>query len=199
MLTTILVHAPLALVPLLQPPFPPDCQLDLLTPMAIEERSIATFNARIEAYVALHRRLARTLPPSEVFDDEDPFFADELRRALVAARPGAQPGRFFTTRVNESFRQRIDLALADAGRSALAFRPDPFVDGRTATVNQPLLIVPDPMAWAPVIAVLPPLPPELAYVVAGRDLALVDVAANLVIDVLTDAVPMWPGPDVNYR
>jgi hypothetical protein len=199
MLATILVHLPLALVPLLQPPTSLECQLEVLTPMAIEERSLATFNTNVDAYLTLHRQLARTLPPPEMFDDEDPFFADELRRALVAARPGAKPGHFFTPPVAESFRHRIDLALAYTGGSAIPFRHDPFMDRQAAAVNEPLLIVPDPIAWAPVIAALPPIPPELAYVVAGRHLALVDVAANLVIDLLTDAVPAWPGPDVIYR
>jgi len=199
MLATILVHIPLAIAPLLQPPFPPECQLDVLTPMAIEERSLAAFNASIDAYLALHRRLARTLPPSETFDDEDPFFSDELRRALVAARPGARAGEFFTPGVEESFRQRIDLVLAYTGGSALPFRRDGFREGMRATVNRPVPIMSDLFAWAPVIAALPPIPEELAYVISGRDLALVDLAANLVIDVLSDAVPAWPGPDVIYR
>jgi hypothetical protein len=199
MLVTLLVHVPLALAPLLQPPFPPECQLDVLTPMALEERSVAGFHANVDAYLALHRVIARALPPSEMFDDEDPFFADELRRALVAARPGARPGGFFTPSVAESFRRRIDLALAYSGGSAIPFRPDPFVYGATPTVNEPLLIVPDGIGWAPLLATLPPLPPQLAYVVTGPDLALVDDAANLVIDVLFDAVPSWPGSDVTYR
>ena len=199
MLATILVHIPLAFATLVQPPFPPECQLDVLTPMAIEERTLAEFNADIDAYVTLHRRLARTLPPSEMFDDEDPFFADELRRVLVAARPGAGPGGFFTPQVAESFRQRIDLALAYTGGSAIPYRHDPLRDTLRATVNEPLLIAPDPFAWSMLVRALPGIPLELEYVVWGRDLALVDVAANLVIDVLTDAVPAWPGPDVIYR
>jgi hypothetical protein len=199
MLATVLVHIPLAMAPLLQPPFPPECQLDVLTPMAIEERSLVEFNANVAAYVILHRRLARTLPPSEMFDDEDPFFADELRRVLVAARPGAGPGGFFTPPVADVLRQRIELALAYTGGSAIPYRHDPLGEARRATVNEPLPIPSDPFAWSALIRALPGIPPELAYVVLGRDLALVDVAANLVIDVLTDAVPAWPGPDVIYR
>jgi hypothetical protein len=197
MLATVLVHVPLLIAPLLQPPFPPECQLDVLTPMGIEERTIATFNARIDSYLTLHRLVARTLPPSKMFDDEDPFLADELRRALVAARPGAGPGAFFTRPVAELFRDRIDLALAYTGGSAIPFYLG--LGDAIATVNQPLSVVPDPIAWAPLLAVLPPIPSELAYAVAGRDLAIVDVAANLVLDVLSDAVPSWPRPDVIYR
>ena len=199
MLTTFLVHLPLAVAPLLQPPFPPECQLEILTPTAIEERSIAGFDARIDAYLTLHRLLARTLPPSEMFDEEDAYFSDELRRVLIAARPGARPGAFFTPPVAESFRRRIDLALAHAGGSAIPFVHSAIPDGMRVAVNEPLPIIPDASAWAPLMAGLPPIPPELAYVVAGADLALVDVAANLVIDVLADAVPRWPASDVIYR
>jgi hypothetical protein len=35
---------------------------------------------------------------------------------------------------------------------------------------------------------LPPLPGELEYRVVGRDLVLLDVIANLVVDVLRDAI-----------
>jgi hypothetical protein len=199
MLATMLVHIPLAIAPLLQPPSPPVCQIDVLTPMAIEERALGEFNVSVQEYVMLHRRLARTLPPSEMFDDEDPFFADELRRVLVAARPGATSGLFFTSRVAEVLRQRIELALASTGGSAIPYRDDLLREAGRATVNEPLLIPSDPFRWSTLIGALPDIPLELAYVVSGRDLVLVDVSANLVIDVLTDAIPAWPGSDVIYR
>jgi hypothetical protein len=36
---------------------------------------------------------------------------------------------------------------------------------------------------------LPPLPEELAYRIVGRDLVLVDSKANLVVDLLHEALP----------
>ena len=36
---------------------------------------------------------------------------------------------------------------------------------------------------------LPELPPELEYRFVGRDLVLVDILGNVVVDVLRDAVP----------
>ena len=196
MLATILVHVPLAIAPLLQPPFPPQCQLEVLTPVAIEERALTEFNANIDQYLALQRRLLRAL---EMFDDEDPFFVDQLRSALVAARPGARTGSVFTPPVAEAIRQRIDIALIHAGGSAIPFSQDAMMVSGRAAVNQPLRIVPDLFAWTSLIRALPPLPAPLAYAVWGSDLVLVDVAANLVIDVLAEVVPAWPGPDVIYR
>jgi hypothetical protein len=166
MLATILVHVPLAIFPLLQlPPASRDCQLDVLTPMAIEERSLAEFKTNIDAYVTLHRRLARALPPADVFDDEGSLVAEELHAALVAARPQARPGAFFTPGIAELFRQRLDAVLP----------------------------------WTLMTKALPKLPPELTYEFWGRDLALVDIAADLVLDVLPDALPAEAGSDVIYR
>ena len=198
MLAAVLISIPIAFVPFTTPASPPECQLEVLTPLAMEERAIVEFNASVDAYVALHRRLARTLPPFEMLDEEDTFVADELRRALIAARPGARPGGFFTPRVAEAFRHRIDAVLAYLGSAGFspwheALLPTP------ATVNEPLTVVPDAIAWAPLFEGLPTLPRELAYVVVAGDLALVDVRTHLVLDVLVDVVPAWPLADVIYR
>jgi hypothetical protein len=198
MVATLLVHIPLVVAPLLQPPFPPECQLDVLTPMAIEERTLTEFNNNIDAYLRLHRMLARALPMSG-YDEEDPFFLDELQRSLIAARPGAQAGEFFTPSVANAIRHRIDVTLVFQGGTALPFRADALTPADRVVVNQPLRAVPNPFAWSTLIAALPVVPPELEYVVVGRDLALIDIAANLVIDVLPDLVPAWPAPDVIYR
>ena len=202
-LTAIVVRTILPIVPLLQPPFPPECELEVLTPIAIEERAVVEFSARVETYLTLQRRLARTLPPLEMFDEDDPFVADELRRVVVAARPGARPGDFFTPGVAETLRRRIDVALINvlihSGGSAVPFGPSDFADAGRAVVNRPLPVLPDPIAWAPLISALPPLAPELIFVIWRGDLALVDVAANLVLDVLIDVVPEWPAQPAIYR
>jgi hypothetical protein len=165
MLATILVQVPLIITPLLQAPTPPPCQLEVLTPMAMEERSLATFNANIDTYMTLQRRLARALPPSEMFDEEDSLVADELKRVLVAARPFARQGEFFSPGVALVLRQRLDEALP----------------------------------WMPLTIVLPTIPRPLAYEFWGRDLALVDAAADLVLDVLPEALPPDAVSDVIYR
>jgi hypothetical protein len=54
----------------------------------------------------------------------------------------------------------------------------------------------DRFAWAQgsfmpafVLELLPPLPAELEYRFAGRDLVLIDVHAGLVVDILAGAFP----------
>ena len=65
MLTAIVLQVPLALFAAHTPP--PTCQLEVLTPVALEERVIDDFNQRIDRYVRLHRRLERSLPPEHLF------------------------------------------------------------------------------------------------------------------------------------
>jgi hypothetical protein len=49
--------------------------------------------------------------------------------------------------------------------------------------------------WPALLATLPSLPEQLEYRVVGWDLVLVDVHADLVLDVLKDALPR---PDAAY-
>jgi hypothetical protein len=51
-------------------------------------------------------------------------------------------------------------------------------------------------AWPALLAVLPALPEELEYRFIGRDLVLVDVHADLIVDVLKDALPV-PGAELS--
>jgi hypothetical protein len=205
MLVSVLVQVPFAIFPLLNIPAPTrDCQLEVLQPAAIEERALAEFDSRVAAYVVLQRRLARSLYPMPPFDEEG-FFDDEavlsdgLREVMVAARPLAQQADFFTPRVAELFRERIDRALAVgvSGRPVPLYEPLP---GEPApAVNSAFPFVMGVVQWPELVRALPALPRELTYALWGRDLVLVDVAANLVLDILPDALPEGARPGVSYQ
>jgi len=202
MLATIFVRFPLALIPLLPlPDSPRDCQLEVLTPQALEERTLDEFHGRVSAYVMVHRYLARSLPPVHLFlDEEATLVNDELRTALVAAYPQAGPGRIFTPAVGELLRKRIDDAL----RYRVVHGPmtgyEPLWGEPPPMVNQPFPPVLVGSAYWPALAqVLPVIPEELEYLFWGRDLVLVDVDANLVIDVLREALPESVRPGVVFE
>ena len=91
MLTWIVLQVPLALFPA---PTPPTCQLEVLSPTALEMRALEDFDRRVHWYVRLHRRLERSLPPEHLFGDvEDmPFAVDSLHAAMVHVRRGAGVG-----------------------------------------------------------------------------------------------------------
>lgn len=158
------------------------------------------FQQSTNEYVALHRQIERNLPPLDMPGDGGSIQqavearADAIRRA----RADARAGDIFTADVRLAFRSRILEAVewcgdvapdvdreADGGGEA--WEP-PVVNGtfswRRATLTSPC-----------VLAVLPELPQELQYRFLRSDLLLVDIEANLIIDVLRDAVPRAPAPD----
>jgi hypothetical protein len=196
MLTTILVYVPFVLLPLLQLPSPTgNCRLEVLTPLAMEERALAQFDHAVDEYVALHRRLERSLPPERLFGDAEEMFAAraKIRSAILAARRNARQGDIFTPGVAQAFVDNLAFAieecghepadiLADINAERLPGTPQPHVNGK-----YPWGI--GSSMWPTLLRVLPELPAELEYRFSDRDLVLIDVHANLVVDVLEDALP----------
>jgi hypothetical protein len=194
MLTWIVLNVPLVLLP---GPTPPVCQLDVLQPAVLEERVLRTFEREVGHYVRLHRRLERTLPPEHLFDDpEDMSLAtDALHAALVDARPNAQAGALFTPAVADVLIRRLERAFTVMGLTAdqavLAMRhgyralPELRVNDRVEAVRHRRM-------WPALVAALPPLPDELQYRLVGRDLVVIDLHADLVVDILKDALPAPP-------
>jgi hypothetical protein len=196
MLATILFPIPLFVSPHLPLPQPTrDCLLEVLTPQALEQRAVAEFDARVHAYVGLRRTLVRSIEPAPRVDDERGILGDELRAVIVAARPHARQGDFFSAPVAAALRARIDYALVGGVADV---PPGPFhrSSGPSPTVNAELSKVGGAETWPALFGELPALPGELGYALWGRDLVLLDLAANLVIDVLPDALPPGVCPDV---
>jgi hypothetical protein len=197
MFATILFHVPLLLAPLVQLPTPTaQCQLDVSTPQARQEPALTEFNARIDGYVALHRRLEQSLPPEQTFDDPEEMSEarDRLADAIRDARPDARKGDFFPAGFAVIVRRCVDdaLAHADYDLSAVldAINDEVVPGGPRLKVNGafPWEHVGAAM-WPALLHRLPLLPPELQYRLVDRDLVLIDVHANLIIDILKEALP----------
>lgn len=197
MLAWLLLQVPLTLLP--APARPPECQLDLLPAYVLEERVLDDFNHQVARYVRLHRRLERALPPEHRFgDSEDTAIGvDALHTAIADARPNAQPGTIFTPAVANLLAARLDRAIARQHLTPAdvwvamhlwdpSGLPAPTVNGRFPPVRHVRV-------WPTLVAVLPALPPELQYRFVGRDLVLLDVHADLVVDILTNALPAPEG------
>ena len=201
MLAAILLLIPLALPPIVDVPQPTrDCWLEVVTAETIEERTIADFQAQLDAYVALQRRLARSLGPATMFgDDEGDMWGGQLRAALVAARPLARQGEFFTPSMAGVVTGRVDRALL-RGIAAIPVRLyEPLPGESPPAVNAAFPFVGVSVEWPALFRELPALPPELGYALWGRDLVLVDVDANLVLDVLPEALPEGARPGVQFQ
>jgi len=192
MLTWIVLQVSLALFPA---PAPQACQLDVLPLFVQEESVLRDFNQRVDQYVRLHRRLERGLPPEHLFGDlEDmPEAVDALHLSMVEARPQAQTGTIFTPRVADLLSARLARAIATSGLPPagvfvalnLGDRegiPEPQINGRFPATGHVRV-------WPALLAALPELPEELQFHFVGRDLVLVDVHADLVVDILKDALP----------
>ena len=146
---------------------------------------------RIDAYLALHRRVAATLPPRK--ETDDPARLVERRKALAAgirtARPGARQGAIFTAAVEADFRRIIRADIT-------ARQPDDRAAMRKEVPRLPIAVNEEypehaPLATVPamLLAHLPRLPEELEYRFFDRHLILLDVDANLIVDYIPDALP----------
>jgi hypothetical protein len=118
--------------------------------------------------------------------------SDALAAAIDAARPNARQGDIFTPAITQLFRERIRVVMAriDADHYlADLYEGQEFrtlhatIHGRDANARVPTGL-PVPLLWA-----LPELPPELEYRIIGRDLALWDEHAAMVVDFIPNAFP----------
>ena len=154
---------------------------------------LAMFDERVGSYVAVHRRFEQHLHPPESVGSRQSFRFRQmyLASAIKAARPNAAQGHIFVPPVADFFRRTIAAALSavDVDRllrdvyahheTMIDFHPrvyDPYPDW--ATHEMPSLLRPR----------LPPLPKDLEYGLLDHDLVIWDIHADLIVDVLPDAV-----------
>jgi hypothetical protein len=150
----------------------------------------AEFNQRVADYVETHRRVAAGFEnPSMCSDPEE---MSRQAAALAAAIRLAQPlteGSIFTPPVARAFR---NLMAIEARRGDFDMAPAAIYRDEAAIELEVASGIPwhAGRALSPALAAkLPTLPEELEYRIIARHLVLVDVGANLVVDILRDAVP----------
>ena len=155
------------------------------------------FSEAVEEYVRLHRRVRATLPARDVSDEPKAILkaSDRLASAMREARPGARRGDLFNPVVAATFRARI----------AYVFRERPQVRSLLTQDDEEEEDERPPPGWAPavngsldwfatgatppsILHALPSLPEELQYRFVKLDLVLLDVDANLIVDILPEAI-----------
>ena len=162
---------------------------------ALIDGATQQFRQAVNAYVELHRRAERSLPPLQPTADWDQISraVDARAAAIRAARPMAAPGDLFDPPVAASIRARIRAVLRERGIGSgeLAADADEETPGNAArpVVNGRFPWARGAMMPPDVLQVLPPLPEELQYRIVDRDLVLIDMHADLVVDILSDALP----------
>ena len=158
------------------------------------QATLQQFTTSIQQYVQLHRQIERQLPPLRARSDAQEIAesSNAMASALQTVRAGVREGNIFTASIGALLRSRIAEALDARGFTAQQViaasleetdeeAPLPVVNGRFPWGRGAEM-------WPCVLNALPELPDELQYRIVGGDLVLIDVHANLVVDILRNAV-----------
>jgi hypothetical protein len=155
----------------------------------------ADFQARLETYVSLSRKLAATLPALP--KDATPLQIDQDQRAfekvVVQERRDAKRGDIFIP----GMQVYVRTLLADVFKGARGAEEKGAVHDESHPVKPGInKRYPDevPLATMPprLLANLPKLPDDLEYRFVRNDLILMDVHAHLILDFIEDAMSPVP-------
>jgi hypothetical protein len=150
---------------------------------------VQDFEKQVSAYVQLHKTAESSLPKLKATPSEEKIshHQHELARAIRAARSDAKPGDIFTPPIAGEFRRLIGIAMKSDGKDIAAslHHSEPvrlhLRVNQSYPANIPLQSTPPSL-----LLNLPKLPQEVEYRIEGRGLVLLDVRANLVVDLIED-------------
>jgi hypothetical protein len=163
------------------------------TPVNPHAALIQDFQKRVDEYMKLRKAAEAKLPALKTTPTQGKI-ADQQRNLaseIQEARADAKQGDIFTPEISDEFRRLIGIAMqgSHAARIKDSLKSAEPLHLRLA-VNA---AYPDkvPLQSTPptLLLNLPKLPPDLDYRLVGRDLALRDAKANLVVDIVTGAIP----------
>jgi len=152
---------------------------------------VSRFLIAVDAYVVAHHRLFEPLPEWMMCLPDDTIARlNALAEVPREARKAPREGEIFTPDVADLFRRLLTHRFFD----------DEYGGGLAAEIEKRAAVAPvrvnEPPTWdidhavlLPLFDGLPVLPEALEYELAGRDLVLVDVPSNLVVDVIRAALP----------
>jgi hypothetical protein len=148
----------------------------------------------VQAYVELHKKLEATLPPRPEHATPAEIEAHEqaLASLIMRARAGAKRGDLLPQKIRAYLRRQIGVVLrgpdgAVIRRSVMEDNPGKVQLRCNARYPEGLPITTMP---APILAALPKLPEHVEYRFVGDRLVLLDIQSQLVMDYMTDALPL---------
>jgi hypothetical protein len=153
------------------------------------------FLDRVQDYVQLHKTIEATLPPlkpKEELPEMITAHQQALARKIREARTNSKRNDIFTNESREAFQHAIRSTFQgpEADHALATVRQGDPVNLVHLKVNQ---VYPDgvPHTTVPptLLQKLPKLPDELEYRIVGRDLILLDVRANMVVDLMQRILP----------
>ena len=157
--------------------------------------SMKAFSQRVDEFVRLHNSVEATLPKLKPTDLPEMITAHQqaLARKIREARPSARRGDIFTDDAREAFRHAVrgEFQGPHATNARATIQQGDPVKAVRLRVNQPY---PDGLPYTTVpptlLLKLPKLPAEVVYRIVDRDLVLLDVKANLVVDWIPEVFPI---------
>ena len=152
-----------------------------------QDAAVQAFQARVDAYVQVHRRVEGPVPPLVASQDMAEVYRlmSRVREGIRKTR-GVNPEPILTADVQEAFRACVRDCLR---REDLEAMQEDFLEHSPpnlpmARIGQPL---PDDTPIMPIpprlLARLPKLPAELRYVVFAKALLLWDYHVDMVVDI----------------
>lgn len=157
-----------------------------------DDAVVKDFESRVTAYVDLRKKEAGSAPrptnsPEKIVESQQ-----DLATKIKVLRQDAKQGDIFTPEIADYFRRQISATLTGPhGRKIRAsLRHAEPVHTASPKVNQtyppgiPLQSTPPTL-----LSNLPALPKELEYRIVGHNLVLHDLAPNIIVDLVADAVP----------
>ncbi len=162
---------------------------------ADDAASFKEFTNRVQEYAKLHRTVESNLPSLKSKEELPEVIAahqQALARKIREARPHARPGDIFTRGTREAFRHAVRSVFQgpQAANARATIKQGVPLKEIHLRVNQ---VYPeaDPYTTVPpsLLLKLPKLPDEVAYGVVGRDLILLDVKADMVVDLIPEILP----------
>jgi hypothetical protein len=164
-----------------------------LAPADSEYMVVSRFLTAVDAYVVEHHRLFAPLPEGMMCLPEDTIARlNALAEVPREARKAPREGEIFTPDVADLFRRLLTTRLFGdeySGADLAAEMEKRAVVAPPVRVNEPPTWDIDNAVLLPLFSDLPLLPEELEYELVGRDLVLIDVPSNLVVDVIRAALP----------
>jgi len=162
-------------------------------PEARRQTALADFAARTQSYMDLRHLAALTVPEQAISADPGRirWATDDLAAAIKTLRAGARQGDIFTPEIAAIVRTAIGAGCQDSYAELFAAVTEeldsplaaPVVHGRWPVG------VPVPTMPPDLLAELPWLPPGLQYRFVNRDVVLLDIDANLIVDLMPEAIP----------
>jgi hypothetical protein len=164
----------------------------------------AGFDASVARYLAVRERLRSSIRPEHIIDPNIREISGALLAARIQeARGEAAAGDVFTPAMSDWIREALhrgfDATEVDALLAASYPRGLPAPDAAQLSASYADTVA--VRVPAAVLAALPVVPlPELGYRLIGRDLVLWDEDAEIVVDIVAEALPaprIWPFLDMS--